>query len=181
MSEPTNVNEPITADWLLANGFRPADGHFLLQVGTWDLLVDVSPYEPARPDLFPADGLWFVAVHEEDKMVSIGVRPVRETWEIIKLCEGLTGLSWPAAKTKTSVQYPAQLTERASAQSDERLTAQPDLVVEQETYVERYKRRLAEQEADAHQALSDAWQRDAIRWAEEQARRQAKPGQPPSS
>ena len=98
---------PITEEWLIANGFRIEDGRNdprmpmrSLVVGgdllgghrafrsPDDLCIDAAPVDSKRQE-------WHVWIARREPYRHIHVRHMKETWELIRLYEGLTGRVWP--------------------------------------------------------------------------------------
>lgn len=103
-----DIRQPITEGWLRTNYFRIEDGRNdsrfpirSLAIGgdilggkpfmgsTDDLCIDVAP----RIDADQRD--WHVWISQREPYRFLHVRFMRETWEIIRLYEGLTGRVWP--------------------------------------------------------------------------------------
>lgn len=101
-----DMRRPITEEWLIANGFRQETGRNdprfpvrSIRLGDQikggrpmfgsadDLCIDIAP--TAEP------GEWFVWVAQREPYRHIHVRCMRETHEIVRLYEGLTGCLWP--------------------------------------------------------------------------------------
>lgn len=102
-----DMHRPITEEWLIASGFRIDEGRNdprmpirSLSIGghvvgapvpfqaSDDLCIDVSPVSSLP-------GEWFVWIAQRDPYRHIHVRHMRETWELVRLYEGLTGRVWP--------------------------------------------------------------------------------------
>jgi hypothetical protein len=101
-----DMRRPITEEWLVANGFRIESGRGdprmpirSLAIGSDskggrpfmgssdDLCIDVAPTSTA--------GEWFCWIAQREPYRHIHVRHMRETHELVRLYEGLTGCLWP--------------------------------------------------------------------------------------
>lgn len=106
------LHVPITEDWLRQNGWRiennrnderlpvrrialrweTIEGKTFL-ASPDDLCIDISPVMPYKPNGF--DQRWHCWLMQVEPYRHIHVRTMRYTWELIRLWEGLTGITWP--------------------------------------------------------------------------------------
>jgi hypothetical protein len=94
--------EPITPAWLASNRFRPVPQdrggpHWVRPVGA-EKRGGLRPFE-AHDDLGieladGGDGEWFCWVVQQEPRKHLHVRMLAETWEVVRLWEGLTGRTW---------------------------------------------------------------------------------------
>lgn len=100
------LRRPITEDWLRDHGWRIEDnrndprlpvrrlviGRDLIKQGIFhssdDLCIDVAP-------VVGEGNWWFVWLMQVEPYRHIHVRMMRQTWELARLYEGLTGRVWP--------------------------------------------------------------------------------------
>lgn len=97
-------SEPITAEWLAANG-KPCR---LGQSSTWwevpiDQWTGLVVSTQTRVGEFSAvtnqPGQFTVSLHGESYDTDVFLRRVSETWELVRLWEGLTGRAWEGRTT----------------------------------------------------------------------------------
>lgn len=108
-----DTRRPITEEWLIQSGFRIESGRSdprmpirSLRLGDQlkggrpfmgssdDLCIDVAPTSTAGEH---GAWEWHVWVAQREPYRHIHVRHMTETWELVRLYEGLTGCIWPGA------------------------------------------------------------------------------------
>lgn len=95
-----NPRQPISEEWLIAHGFRISSGRNDPKMPIRSLAIGPRVYMGSSDDLCidisPNRGtsVWFVWVAQREPYRHIHVRMMQETWEVIRLYEGLTGELW---------------------------------------------------------------------------------------